>query len=248
MPEHITEYRYVPLEYRANEDRGDGDALGTITGVVMRYGDIATLPWGTEEFAPGAFGDLGKAELWADRMHQRTQPLANTLEGSLRFKDSPTELTTEIDLPDTTAGRDVEMEVLKGLMRGLSITFRTIKDELNYETNHRKVTLSKLFGWGVVDRPAYPRSKVDRWEEYLEYAERRAAYGDEPPVRVTPPPEPEPMPAVAAELWKAIGDEFRGELEAMSVEERGEMLATFRRRGGLEPELDPVPAVRILAV
>ena len=71
MPENITEYRYVPLEYRAKEDRQDGDPLGTITGVVMRYGDIATLPWGTEEFAPGAFIDrAGKkisatSELWA---------------------------------------------------------------------------------------------------------------------------------------------------------------------------------------
>ena len=154
----------------------------------MRYGDIATLPWGTEEFAPGAFADINKAELWANRMHQRTQPVANTLENSLRFNDSRTELTTEIDLPDTTAGRDVEVEVKQGLLRGLSIEFRTVKDELNYDTGHRKVTQAQLFGWGVVDRPAYPRSKVDRWDEYLEYAERRAAYGDEPfvPAKGTP--------------------------------------------------------------
>ena len=140
MPENITEYRYVPLEYRAKEDRQDGDPLGTITGVVMSYGDVATLPWGTEEFAAGAFGDLTKAELWANRMHQRTQPIATNLETSLRYVDTKDALKTEIDLPPTTSGRDVEMEVKLGLLRGLSIEFQTIADELNYETGHRKVT------------------------------------------------------------------------------------------------------------
>ena len=205
MPENITEYRYVPLEYRAKEDRQDGDPLGTLTGTVMSYGDVATLPWGTEEFAAGAFGDLTKAELWANRMHQRTQPIATNLETSLRYVDTKDALKTEIDLPPTTSGRDVEMEVKLGLLRGLSIEFQTIADELNYETGHRKVTQARLFGWGVVDRPAYPRSKVNRWEEYLEYAERRAHYGDEPgpgpqPVPApAPEPEPVPVPAVAAE-------------------------------------------------
>ena len=205
MPENITEYRFTELRYARRENREDGDPLGTVTGVVMRYGDRAQFPWGSEEFAAGAFGDLGKAELWANRMHERTQPLANTLEDSLRFKDTKEELTAEIDLPNTTAGRDVETEVDRGLLRGLSIEFRTVKDELNYESGHRKVTQAQLFGWGVVDRPAYPRSKVDRWEEYLEFAERRAYYGDEPSPRVTlppvpaPAPEPEPVPAVAAE-------------------------------------------------
>ena len=158
----------------------------------MSYGDIATLPWGTEEFAAGAFGDLTKAELWANRMHQRTQPIATNLETSLRYVDTKDALKTEIDLPPTTSGRDVEMEVKLGLLRGLSIEFQTIADELNYETGHRKVTQARLFGWGVVDRPAYPRSKVNRWEEYLEYAERRAYYGDEPSPRVTLPPVPAP--------------------------------------------------------
>ena len=240
MPEHITEYRYVPLEYRANENREDGDALGTITGVVMRYGDIATLPWGTEEFAPGAFIDIaGKkisatSELWSNRMHQRVQPLANTLEGSLRFKDSPTELTTEIDLPDTSAGRDVEMEVKKGLLRGLSIEFRTTKDELNCDTGHRRVTVARLFGWGVVDRPAYPRSKVDRWEGYLDFAERRAHYGDEPTPRVTPPPDPEPDERASlfvngSKVWEGTRDEGL------------EILKSLNGGKAAEPEPEPVP-------
>ena len=138
-------------------------------------------------------------------MHERTEPLANTMESSLRFKDTPTELTTEMDLPDTTAGRNAAVEVDKGLLRGLSIEFRTTKDELNYDTGHRRVTVARLFGWGVVDQPAYPRSKINRWEEYLEYAERREHYGDEPSPRGTlppvpaPEPEPVPVPAVAAE-------------------------------------------------
>ena len=208
MPENITEYRFTELRYQKREERQDGDPLGTISGVVMRYGDIAELPWGTEEFKAGAFSGINKAELWANRMHDRRQPLANTLEESLRFKDSDKELTTEIDLPDTSAGRDVEVEVDKGLLRGLSIEFLTVRDELNYETGHRVVTEARLFGWGVVDRPAYPRSTVNRWDEYLDFAERRAHYGDQPARKViTPPvpePEPEPEPAPTAAPAKRI--------------------------------------------
>ena len=46
MPENISEFRVADFEYRANENRQDGDALGTITGTVITYGDRATLPWG----------------------------------------------------------------------------------------------------------------------------------------------------------------------------------------------------------
>ena len=44
------EFRYSDLEFRQDEN-----GLGVVTGTVIRYGDVATLPWGTEEFKAGAF-------------------------------------------------------------------------------------------------------------------------------------------------------------------------------------------------
>ena len=69
MPE--TEFRYGALEFRETEG-----GVGVVTGTIIRYGDRATFPWGTEEFKPGAFGSLDGAVFKANRMHQRDQPLA----------------------------------------------------------------------------------------------------------------------------------------------------------------------------
>ena len=69
------------------EFRETAGGMGTVAGTVIRYGDVATLPFGQERMLPGAFGDLSTAELYANRMHQRDQPLANTYAG-LRIDDS----------------------------------------------------------------------------------------------------------------------------------------------------------------
>ena len=41
----MNEFRYGALEFRETDD-----GLGVVVGTVIRYGDVATLPWGTEEF------------------------------------------------------------------------------------------------------------------------------------------------------------------------------------------------------
>ena len=168
------EYRYAPLEYRETED-----GMGTVAGTVIRYGDLATLPFGQERVLPGAFGDLSTAELYADRMHQRDQPLANTYAG-LRIDDNAERLYGEIDLPNTSYGRDTQEEVKTGRLRGLSIAFRAFEDD--YIDGVRVVKEGRLYGWGVVDKPAYPQSvaAMRSWAEYrseygLEVRQQRAA-------------------------------------------------------------------------
>ena len=128
---------------------------------------------------PGAFGDLSTAELYADRMHQRDQPLANTYAG-LRIDDNADRLYGEIDLPNTSYGRDTREEVKTGRLRGLSIAFRAFEDD--YIDGVRVVKQGRLYGWGVVDKPAYPQSvaAMRSWAEYrseygLEVRQQRAA-------------------------------------------------------------------------
>ena len=164
------EYRAAPLEFRET-----GNGLGTVAGTVIRYGDVATLPFGTEEVAPGAFGNLESADLIANRMHNRDQPLARTGYG-LSYENDQESLRGSVALPDTSNGRDTAAEVRGGLLQGLSIEFRTIKDELTDRPNglsHRKILEARLYGWGVVDKPAYPQSvaAMRSWDEY------RSAHG-----------------------------------------------------------------------
>ena len=173
MPE--LEYRFGPLQYRESADGG----MGTVAGTVIRYGDVATLPFGQERVLPGAFGDLSTAELYANRMHQRDQPLANTYAG-LRIADSAELLSGEVDLPNTSYGRDAQEEVKTGRLRGLSIEFRTLDDD--YIDGIRVIKQARLYGWGVVDKPAYPNSvaAMRSWDEYrseygLELRQQKAA-------------------------------------------------------------------------
>ena len=124
MPEYA-EFRYGELEYR-EDGPADDDYLGkSIGGTILRYGDEATFPWGKERFEPGAFGDVSKLDLIANRMHQRMQPIArNGANGNLVVKDTPTELSGTVRLLNNSAGRDTDLEVRMGLLRGQSIEFQ----------------------------------------------------------------------------------------------------------------------------
>ena len=171
------EFRYGAIEFRQSDD-----GLGVVVGTVIRYGDVAKLPWGTEEFRAGTFGDLESEDLIANRMHQRTQLIARTGAG-LMVIDSAEALRTEVTLPDTSFGRDTATELSLRLLRGLSVEFRAIEDTVNEDTGHRVVSKAQLYGFGVVDRPAYPGSVAAmRWGEY------RSAHG-----LVVPKPEPKPV-------------------------------------------------------
>ena len=61
------EYRFSDQEF---EYRADDNGLGTVSGVIVRYGDVAQLsPHVTEQIERGAF-DLS-TPWWVNRMHQR---------------------------------------------------------------------------------------------------------------------------------------------------------------------------------
>ena len=143
--------------------------LGVVTGTIVKYGDVATFPWGTEEVKAGAYGKLDGVDLYANRMHVRQQPLGSTLNGRVKVTDSPEALRGEVRLPDTSSGRDTAYEVADKILRGLSKEFRGVRDSFPKE-NHRVIEEARLFGFGVVDRPAYPQSgaTMRTWQEYME--------------------------------------------------------------------------------
>ena len=93
------------------EFRQDDDGLGVVVGTVIRYGDVAKLPWGTEEFKAGAFENVESADLIANRMHQRTQPMLARTGAGLKVMDDDAAMRAEVSLPDTTAGRDTATEL-----------------------------------------------------------------------------------------------------------------------------------------
>ena len=63
-------------ELRAEEGR-------VLSGVAVRYGDVARLPWGEERIRAGAFGDVAGADIIANVQHDRARPIAWTDGGGL---------------------------------------------------------------------------------------------------------------------------------------------------------------------
>ena len=162
------------LELRAS-DTGPG----TVVGPVVKYGDLATLPFGQERILPGAFGDLTTADLFVNRMHMREQTLANTGAG-LRIDDNVERLHAETELIDDMYGEMTAKQVKNGRLRGHSIEFRTYEDD--YIDGVRVIKKARLYGFGIVDKPAYPQSVANMrsWTEYrseygLELRQQQAA-------------------------------------------------------------------------
>ena len=80
--------------------------LGTVTGTIIRYGDVATFPWGTEEIKAGAFGnpESEDARVKVNRMHQSDAAPWLALASGLRIHNNSDnhEMRGEVTLPDTS--------------------------------------------------------------------------------------------------------------------------------------------------
>ena len=163
----MAEHRYSLTEIRL-----EGRVL---SGVALRYGDTAKLPWARERIDPGAFGDLARADVILNSMHNRAIPLARTGGGGLELIDSTEALQIRASLPETTACNDVLSLVRGKVLRGLSVEFRADKESWSQSEKLRTIMRARLLAIGVVDIPAYPQSTID--------AMRRKYQDREPPRR-----------------------------------------------------------------
>ena len=148
---------FETAEIRAAEDPDSR----ILEGTVLAYGDLAVVgPGVRERFAPGAFvGHM--ADVVLNRQHVRTQPVART-EAGLVLTDSAEALMLRADLPVTAGGTEALAMVRAGLLRGLSVEFRAIRQGM--AGGVRVVYEAWLDAIGLVDRPAYPASAVQARE------------------------------------------------------------------------------------
>ena len=145
------EKRYFELDRRANDDTGR-----VLSGTAIRYGDLATFPWGKEKVQAGAFSPI--ADVILNVQHDRARPLART-GGGLTIKDDSERMAIRADLPDTREGDDSLVLVRQNVLRGLSIEFYSEAERT--EADVRIIEKARLVGIGLVDTPAFPRSEVE---------------------------------------------------------------------------------------
>lgn len=158
-----------------------------------------------EMIRPGAF-DKTVAEspdIKARFDHDWRTLLGRTSSGTLRLSIDEIGLRYEIDIPDTTTGRDVAELVRRGDVVGSSFEFSAVKDEYRTEDGEvrREIHEVKLYEVGPVFDPAYPAATAT--------------------VRSLPGPDEIQDPEILRALYLAQGltdDEVRGVLMEQGLE------------------------------
>lgn len=151
-----------PVEFRS-----DGGKL-VAAGVAMRYGAKSKPINNTfrEVFQPGAFTKtLKEADVRAHNEHFGPY-LGRTSNGTLRLTDSRSELAYEIDLPDTTAGRDAAALLERGDIRGSSVGFQALSKQVGWSVGDdgmalRSVAEAKLIFVDLTVAPVYDDSTAE---------------------------------------------------------------------------------------
>jgi HK97 family phage prohead protease len=100
-----------------------------------------------ETIAPGAFTRSleDMADVKALFNHDPNIVLGRSTAGTLRLFQDDTGLRYEVDLPNTTAGRDLAISLERGDISQSSFAFRTIKDDWSFDQDGRELrTLQDL--------------------------------------------------------------------------------------------------------
>ena len=143
MDQLICEVRYAEDDTRASP--------GRLTGTLMTYEREANDR--PEIFTRGAlvWPDGG---IVIDEQHNRQSPIVRAiprLDGDA--------LTIDVPLPNTARGRDAATNVREGVLTGLSVAFRAIKE--GRRGRLREIRQAVLVRAGLVDNPSYLDSVVE---------------------------------------------------------------------------------------
>lgn len=139
----------------------DGKGPGTLVAYAAVFGaESGDLGGFTERVMPGAFGKtLSEADVRAVVNHDPSQLLGRNRAGTLRMVEDGHGLRYEVDLPDTTAGRDLATSVERGDITGSSFKFRAIQQDWDTDEGRalplRSLTEVALADVGPVTFPAY---------------------------------------------------------------------------------------------
>lgn len=142
----------------APEVRAD-DGKRTMAGYAAVFNSEADIGgYFREVIKPGAFADtLKSADVRALVDHDSGRVIGRSKAGTLRLKEDERGLAVEIDLPDTTDGRDIGELVARGDIDGMSFGFRVTHDEWDetVEPNVRTIHAIELHEVSAVTWPAY---------------------------------------------------------------------------------------------
>lgn len=162
----MLERRYTPntFEYRAKPD----GSPGTMRGYALKYNRLsANLGGFVEQVAEGAVNkSLGdNLDVMARYNHEDNHLLGRTSSGTLRLSSDDVGLAYEVDLPDTTAGRDLAVLLERGDVTQSSFAFYVPVNGDEWSTTDdgfplRTLRQVQLVDVAPVNTPAYPDTEA----------------------------------------------------------------------------------------
>lgn len=116
-----------------------------------------------EQIAPGAFADSIKSgDVRALVDHDSGRVIGRSTAGTLRLKEDTKGLAVEIDLPDTSDGRDLAVQLDRGDISGMSFGFRATREQWDTtgDVPLRTILQVELFEVSAVAFPAYDDTSI----------------------------------------------------------------------------------------
>lgn len=162
----------MKLEHRElltdSEIRATGDSGKTVGGYAAVFEKLSENLGGfVEKIAPGAFKRAieEKADVRALWAHDSSIVLGRTTNGTLRLAENTRGLKFELDLPETSAGRDAFISISRGDVSGVSFGFFVRSDKWEFSEDPAKPHVRTLldidiFEISPVAFPAYPQTQV----------------------------------------------------------------------------------------
>lgn len=200
------------------ELRIDGGEAPKLGGYAAKFGKWSTDFGGfREKIRAGAFDEaLKESDVRALKNHDANLILGRTPK-TLRLTTNSVGLKFEVDVPDTTTGRDTVEEVRRGDISGCSFSFTVLEDDWKYKEDspveRTIIKIDRLFDVGPVTYPAYPDTTVaaralEQVRESDGWPSVTAAAASEPPGG--PPPDNDTeADAISAERQREIDKEYR---------------------------------------
>lgn len=155
------ERRYAPrgtVEFRAAAKSG---SAGVLVGYALKYDTLSRNLGGfVETIAPGTFDKslADGVDVLVRYNHDDNMLLGRTASGTARLIPDEVGIQYEVDLPDTTVGRDVAALAERGDVYQSSFAFYTVEDEWSMTENGfplRTLRAAQLVDVAPVNSPAY---------------------------------------------------------------------------------------------
>lgn len=147
----------TPPELRAADGGKVAAGYAAVFGSKADIGDSFA-----EIILPGAFSESMGGDIVALISHERARVIGRTTAGTLRLREDAHGLYVEIDLPDTSDGRDLAVQLERGDITGMSFGFRVTHDEWDDtgEIPVRTIHKVEVFEVSATAFPAYPDTSL----------------------------------------------------------------------------------------